>query len=255
MAASAAMPGRRASTLKLFTVWLEVIDTRLPMIDIIEKAIYITATMMFFYTQPPPGSINIGFGFSITREVLFSVAVFIYMTLLSYMSIIISNDQRRDKHIAPRLRAVIVVYIAEMNNVLAIMKLWERQTYKEDGNSTKLLTTATRLHKFLTAMDSMDLNRKIHDLKISAEELNTTQISPGSLLRRIFNRCILLPNTFVWMLYVSPKFIFLNTDANGASQFKTKNFMIFGPLLTTYVLLYADWSPGFCYLTNVSANG
>ena len=79
---------------------------------------------------------------------------------------------RQGPSIASRLRGVIGIYVREMNNLLALMKLWESQSCQEVDDYKNDEDMMTRLRRFLNAMGSPDLTNKIYELKDLSRQLN-----------------------------------------------------------------------------------
>ena len=102
------------------------------------------------------------------------MALFLYRnyTRLATLENKIRLYYRQKPGIASRLQAVIDINVREMDNLLALMKLWEsRSRQKVDGHSTGE-DTMTRLRSFLKAMESLDLTNKIYELEGLSSHLN-----------------------------------------------------------------------------------
>ena len=105
---------------------------------------------------------------------VFLPELFLYRdyTRLAFFGETIRPYYRQHPCIASRLQAVIDTNVREMDNLLALMKLWEsRSCQKVDGHSTGE-DTMTRLGSFLEAMESLDLTNKIYELKGLSSHLN-----------------------------------------------------------------------------------
>ena len=106
------------------------------------------------------------------------IGVYFFAMLLFWPAIPIAFEgairlcYREEPCIASRLQAIIDINVREMNNLLALMKLWEsRSFHKVNGYSTGE-DTMTRLRSFLKAMESLDLTNKIYELEGLSSHLN-----------------------------------------------------------------------------------
>ena len=174
MAASVALLGRRVSNVEPLTAPLQTMDNNVPSPGISERRYELLATcaaISWYWVTYNWRSSS-------------SPKIFVLSLLFLPIIIFVHIAYRQDPGNRFRLLIVINVYVHEMNNMLAIMKLWESQSREED-DFENLEDTTARLCRFLKATESMDLMSKIVELKGFSGELNSsTQLLLQSSLQR-----------------------------------------------------------------------
>ena len=110
------------------------------------------------------------------------------LSIFSYCTIIpLRLSYRQKPKIASRIQAVIDIYVREMDNLLALMKLWESRSCQKVDDYRNDEDTMTRLRSFLNAIEFLDLTNKIYELKGLSSHLNlvTKRLIRSPLLKAI----------------------------------------------------------------------
>ena len=167
MAASASFPRRQESIAESLTPPQQKMDVNPLLPGIISRNVDIMTllTLAIFI-----GSLLVDWS---ELTVLRAVALLLFSYIPSDIIVtIFFRYYRQEPSIASRLWAVIDIYVREMDNLLALMKLWESRSCQKVDNYRNDEDTMTRLRRFLNAMESLDLTNNIYALKDLSRQLN-----------------------------------------------------------------------------------
>ena len=135
-----------------------------------------------------PLSLFIFFGsLWLNRSPLLGVTILLWIcSILTVISKLI-QENRQEHIIASRLWIIDGICVREMENLLALMKLYESRLYKNVDDHRDVVDVMTRLESFLEAMEFLDLTDKIYKLRGLSDHLNrvTKRLVRSPLLKTL----------------------------------------------------------------------
>ena len=123
-----------------------------------------------------------------SSPVLRVVGLLFFSYAISHLiTTLLLEHYRQKPSIASRLQAVRGIYLREMDNLLALMMLWESQSCQKVDDYRNDKDTMTRLRRYLNAMESLDLINEVYELKDLSGQLTrvTKRLIRSPLLKAI----------------------------------------------------------------------